>query len=72
MNNLIKLTQNCRHNYNVRQFFLNINGENMKSKKIKEENIEIIPKCEIHKLREKENNYCICIPIINEGERQKK
>ena len=51
---------------------MNIKGKNMKSKKIKEENIEIIPKNEIHKLREKENNYCICIPIINEGERLKK
>ena len=51
---------------------MNIKGKNMKSKKIKEENIEIIPKNEIHKLREKKNNYCICIPIINEGERLKK
>lgn len=41
-----------------------------KFKDIKETTINL-PGYEVRKLREKENKYCICIPIINEGERLK-
>ncbi len=36
------------------------------------ENIEGVPKFECKEYRKKENKYCVCIPIINEGERIKK